>query len=145
MSLNWMSYGESCPPLNYQAQLSLLAPVKDPRHVDNRWDLLPIELKRMIVDMVNKPNEEAQKRYWKVRFRKVVSEVLFKMRCRNCGEAKISGLQLIRLGHSSLLCPMHAGHVLQLSQNQLMDILTAHWNDLARRKNRLFLNNHYYN
>ena len=137
-SLNYMAYGGSSPPMNYETQLSLLSPVKDPRKVDNRWDLLPIEIRQMIVDMINKPHEEAQRRYWKVRYARVIAEVLSKVRCRNCGDAKIAGLYTIRLGESSLLCPMYYRHTLGMSEAEMRTLLTTHWNDLLKRNNRLF-------
>ena len=138
-SLNHMAYGGSSPPINYEAQLSLLSAVKDPRKVDNRWDMLPIELRQMIVNMINKPHEEAQRRYWKVRYARVIAQVLSKVRCRNCGDAKIAGLYTIRLGEgSSLICPMYARHTLGMSDAEMRQLLTNGWNDLMKRNTRLW-------
>ena len=114
-------------PLDYQTQLSLLAPVDDPRNVDNRWDMLPVELKHMIVDMVVKPHEAEQKAYWKVCYRSVVGHLLSVTHCRACGDSKIPSVATIRLGNSSFLCPNYYRYTLGVTDTVFDALLTTYW------------------
>ena len=114
-------------PLDYQSQLSLLAPVDDPRNVDNRWDLLPVELRQMIVDMVVQPHEQAQRKYWKVCHRRVLDHLLYVTHCRACGDVKIPCVDTLRLGDSSFVCPNYYRHTLGVTVSDFETLLTVYW------------------
>ena len=114
--------------MNYQTQLSLLAMPEDVRHVDNRWDLLPLELKHMIVDKIVKPQEAAARAYWKVCFKRVLGQIIYFTHCQDCGDTLIPITDTRRLGNRKFICPKAYRTFLRMSKVHFASFLTHYWN-----------------
>ena len=119
--------GRPLTRMDYKTQLSLLTAPEDLRNVDNRWDMLPLELKTMIVDMIVKPEEEEAKAYWKVRFQRVVGHVIYSMHCRHCGLTNIPTVTPYRLASTKFICPSAYRQHLGFARDEFNSFLAWYW------------------
>ena len=116
--------------MTWKTEKSLLSPPDDVRHVDNYWDLLPVELKSMIVNMLKRQDETTTQTYWKVCFRRVLGQLIYFTHCKHCGREKIPCMSHYDYTFSSsrfMICPSEYAHLVYIYGKSLQTLMDEYW------------------
>ena len=116
--------------MNWETEKSLLSLPNDARRADNYWDMLPIELKTMIIDMIKREEEAKAKTYWKVCFRRVLGQLIYFMRCKHCGRAKVPTMSHYDYTFESsqfMICPTSYHHLEYIFGQSLASLTEDYW------------------
>ena len=116
--------------MTWKTEKSLLSTPVDVRNVDNYWDLLPIEVRTMIVNMLKRQDETTTKTYWKVCFRQVLGHLISHMHCKHCGQAKVPTMSYYdyAFGSScSVICPSSYHHLVYVYGRSVKSLTEEYW------------------
>ena len=116
--------------MTWKTEKSLLSLPDDARRIDNYWDLLPIEIKTMIVDMVKREDEANAKAYWKVCFTRVLGHLISFTHCKHCGRSKVPSMSYYDHTFESshfMLCPTSYYHLVYIFGRSLKSLTEEYW------------------
>ena len=115
--------------MNWQAEKALLTTSRGPH--DNRWDMLPIEIKCMIIQLLKDEETAKARAYWKVCFKCVLGHLIYYTHCQHCGDTKVPTMSHSNYKVNSesmmMICQLLFRNFTRLSSDAFASFTKQYW------------------
>ena len=115
--------------MDWHTEKALLTVSRGPH--DNRWDMLPIEIRTMIIALIKGEDEAKARAYWKVCFNRILGHLIYFTRCQCCGDSKIPTMNRSKYKVASdiamMICRQNLRYLTHLSSEAFDSFNNMYW------------------